>query len=109
GRLVTQTGRVKAGERYAATIEERDCLEAEVQRLAAEVEMLRDALDKRTAAARRLAELDRAEDRDERKRAIETAQAAFDAAKSQFETLRATKAEFKLLQEQRDHAGREHR
>ncbi|PZQ15075.1 MAG: DNA-binding protein [Ancylobacter novellus] len=107
GRLVTTTGRVKAGERYAASIEERDRLKAEEQRLAAEVAMLREALDKRAGAARRLAELDRAEDRDERKRAIEAAQAVFDAAKSRSESLRAAEAELKLLQEQRDNANRE--
>lgn len=109
GRLVTPTGRAKAGERYAASIEERDRLEAEEQRLAAEVRMLREALDKRAVAARRFAELDRAEDRDERKRAIEAAQAAFDAAKSRSETLRATDAELGLIREQRDNAHREHK
>lgn len=50
GRLVTPTGRAKAGERYAASIEERDRLEAKEQRLAAEVGTLREALDRRAAA-----------------------------------------------------------
>lgn len=109
GKLVTPTGRAKAGELYAAAIQQRDRLEAEEQRLAAEVGMLRQALDKRAAATRRLAELDRAEDRDERKQAIEAAQAAFDAAKSRSETLRAAEAELRLMQEQRDQAYREHK
>jgi len=109
GRLVTPTGRAKAGERYAASIEERDRLEAEDQRLAADVRMLREALDKRAAATRRLDELDRAEERGERAKAIEAAQAAFDAAKSRSETLRAAEAELKLLREQRDNAHREHK
>jgi hypothetical protein len=109
GRLVTPTGRAKAGERYAASIEERDRLEAEEQRLAAEVETLREALEKRAAATRRLAELDRVEDRDERKRAVEAAQAAFDAAKSRSETLRAAEAELRLMREQRNNAHREHK
>jgi len=109
GRLVTPTGRAKAGERYAASIEERDRLEAEERRLDADVRTLREALDKRAAAARRLAELDRAEDRDERRRAVEAAQAAFDAAKSRSEILRAAEAELKLLQEQRDNAHREYK
>lgn len=106
GRLVTPTGRAKAGERYAASIEERDRLEAKERRLAAEVSTLREALDKRAAATKRLADLDRVEDRDERKRAIEVAQAAFDAAKSQSETLRAAEAELRLVREQRDNADR---
>lgn len=108
GRLVTPGGRPKTGERYAAAIKEREDLEAEENKLGAEVRTLREALDKRAAASRRLAELDRAEDRDERRKAMETAQAAFDAAKSQAETLRAAEAELKLFQEQRGNAHREH-
>ena len=108
GRLVTPTGRAKGGERYAASVEQRDRLEVEERRLAAEVGMLREALDRRAAAARRLAELDRAEDRDERKAAIDAAQAAFDAAKSRSETLRAAEAELNFLRQQRDNAHREH-
>jgi DNA repair exonuclease SbcCD ATPase subunit len=109
GGLVTPTGKAKAGERYAASIEERNRLEAEEQRRAVEVRMLREALDKRAAAAGRLAELDRAEDREERRRAIEAAQAAFDTAKSRSETLRAAEAELGLVREQRDNAHREHK
>jgi DNA repair exonuclease SbcCD ATPase subunit len=109
GRLVTPNGKPKTGEHYAATIKERDDLEAEEGKLGAEVRTLREALDKRAAASRRLAELDRAEDRDERRKAIETAQAAYDAAKSRAESLRAAEAELKLLQEQRDNAHREHK
>lgn len=109
GRLVTPTGRAKAGERYATSIEKRDRLETEEQRLAAEVGMLRELLDRRAAATRRLAELDRAEDRDQRKKAIEAAQAAFDAARSRSEALRAAEAELGLLREQRDNAHRTHK
>lgn len=79
--LVTKRG-AKAGGRYALAIDERDRLQTEESKLGAEVGMLREALDKRAAATRRLAELDRAEDREERRKAIEAAQAAFDAAKS---------------------------
>src|SRR5690606_12565902 len=109
GRLVTPTGRAKAGERYATSIEKRDRLETEEQRLAAEVGMLRELLDRRAAATRRLAELDRAEDRDQRKKAIEAAQAAFDGARSRSEALRAAEAELGLLREQRDNAHRTHK
>lgn len=106
GRLVTPTGKPKAGERYAASIEEHDRLEAEVQRLAAEVEKLRDALDKRTAAAKRLTELDHADDREERRKNVESVEAAFDAAKSRAETLRTAEAELRLTGERRDNAYR---
>jgi hypothetical protein len=109
GRLVTPGGRPRTGELYAATIRERDDLEAEEGRLAAEVASLRKALDERATASRRLAELDRAEDRDGRRKAIETAQAAYDAAKSRAESLRAAEAELRLLQEQHDNAQREHK
>lgn len=106
--LVTKRG-ARAGGRYAAAVKERDDLEAEENRLGAEVMSLREALDKRATASRRLAELDRAEDRDERRRAIEAAQVAFDAEGSRAESLRTAEAELKLLQEQRDNAHREHR
>lgn len=107
GRLVTATGRPKAGEAYAAAIAERDRLEAEERRLDAELKMLRDALDKRSTANKRLAERDRAEDREQRNRAVEAAEAAYDAAKSRAERLRTEEAQLKLLQERRDNAHRE--
>ncbi|WP_274626730.1 AAA family ATPase [Arvimicrobium flavum] len=107
GKLLTPTGRPKAGERYAAAIDDRDRLEAEEQRRESEVTALRGALDQRAAAVRRLAELDGADDRDGRSKAIEAAQAVFDAAKAQAETLRAAEAELKLAREQHDSANRE--
>jgi hypothetical protein len=106
GRLVTPTGRAKTGERYAVSIEDRDCLEAQAHRLEGEVKILREALDRRAAASKRFAELDRAEERDERQREIDAAQAKFDAAKRQAETLRAAEAELRLVKEQRDNADR---
>lgn len=102
GRLVTPSGRPKAGERYAAALEALERLEAEERRLGAEVTSLREALDRRTAATRRLAELDRPEDRDGRRKAVDAAQVAYDAAKTQSEVLRATEAELRLISEQRD-------
>lgn len=109
GRLVTPTGRPKTGERYAAASDERDRLEGQESKLGGEVKTLREALDKRAASAKRLAELDRTEDREERRKAIEAAQATFDAAKSRSETRRAAEAELGLLREQRDNAHREHK
>ena len=106
--LVTPaTGRPKAGGRYAAAIAERDRLEAEERKLAGDVAALRDALDRRAGAMRRVGELDRAEDRQERKSAVETAQAAFDAARAQKETLKAAEAELGLARERRDAAARD--
>ncbi|TDH36281.1 DNA-binding protein [Pseudohoeflea suaedae] len=104
GGLVTATGRPKTGERYAAALETRSRLEAEEQRLGAEVVSLRQALDQRAAANRRLSELDNAKEREERRRAIETAQAKFEAARSQAESLRTAKAELRLVSEQRETA-----
>jgi hypothetical protein len=106
--LVTPTGRPKAGERYAVTIEERDRLEAEERRLGGEVKALREALDKRAIAQKRLSDLDRPEDHDARRKAIDAAEAAFNAARSRSSALRAAAAEIKLLQEQRDNAQRDH-
>lgn len=108
GRLVTPTGRAKGGERYAAAIEEHDRLQAEERQLGADVEMLRDSLKQRTTIAKQLADLDRAEERDARKIAVEAAQKAFDTAKSRAETLRAAEAELGLVREQRDNAHHKH-
>ena len=109
GGLVTATGRPKTGERYAAALETRGKLEAEEQRLAAEVTVLRQALDQRSTANRRLSELDSAEERDKRKRAIEAAQAKFEAARSQAASLRTAKAELRLASEQWETADRRNR
>ncbi|MCE3256204.1 MAG: hypothetical protein K0Q64_287 [Nitrobacter vulgaris] len=100
--LVTATGRPKAGGRYASALDERDSLTADERKLSGDVAALRDALGKRTSAAKRLAELDRADARQERRKAVETAQAAFDAAKSQSEKLNTAEAELKLALERRD-------
>ncbi|MEO9338873.1 DNA-binding protein [Mesorhizobium sp. SB112] len=101
--LVTRRG-ARAGGRYALAVDERDRLQTDESRLGAEVGLLRAALDKRAAATRRLAELNLAKDRDARRKDIEAAQAAFDAAKSRAETLRTAEAELGLLREQRDNA-----
>ncbi|MFC7397957.1 AAA family ATPase [Chelatococcus sp. GCM10030263] len=105
--LLTATGRPKAGGRYAAAIAERDRLAADEQELSDEVAALRAALDKRSSAMKRLVELDRAEDKQERRKAIETAQAAFDTAKTHSEKLKTAEAELKLVRERRDGADRE--
>lgn len=105
--LVTATGRPKAGGRYAAALDARDALIEQEQRLAADVRALREALDRRAQALKRLAELEQETERQARHRAVESAQAAFDAAKAQGEALRAAEAEAGLARERRDAAERE--
>ncbi|UVD60430.1 AAA family ATPase (plasmid) [Rhizobium sp. Pop5] len=105
--MVTSTGRPKSGGRYAAAIEEREKLAADEQRLLSEVTVLREALNKRMNAAKRLAELDSAEDRAERQKAVAKAQAGFDAAKAHSEKLKTAEAELKLVRERRNSAERE--
>jgi DNA repair exonuclease SbcCD ATPase subunit len=75
--------------------------------LADEVAALREALDSRAKAAKRLAELDRAEDREERRRAVDAAQKTYDDAKSRSEALRAVEAELRLARDQHDGAQKE--
>lgn len=105
--MVTTTGRPKAGGRYAAAIEERDRLAEDEARLASEVSRLREALSKRANAAARLAEIDSALDRAERRTAVEKAQISFDAAKAQNEKLKTAEAELKFVRERRNGAERE--
>jgi DNA repair exonuclease SbcCD ATPase subunit len=102
--LVTNTGRPKAGGRYAAAIEERNRLEAEESRLSGEVVALREALDKRAAATRRRAELDRPEDRDTRRKAVEAAEAAFEKANARGEALKTADAVLGLARDRRNNA-----
>ncbi len=88
-RLVTiKTGKPKTGERYAAAIAERERLEAEERRVAARSRPCESPGQARggcEAAGR----LDRPEERQERQKAIDAAEAAFAAAKAQGDALRA--------------------
>lgn len=103
-RLVTATLRPKTGGRYAVALDERERLQAEEARLRDEVATLRDALDKRRLAQTRLKELENPEDVAARALAITSAEAAFDAAKSHGEALKAANAEAKLAANRRDAA-----
>lgn len=105
-KIVTKRG-PKAGGRYASAIESRDRLAVEERRLAGEVDALREALDRRASALKRLAERDGDDERQERRRAVETAQAAFEAAKAQGEKLKTAEAELRLACERRDTAHKE--
>src|SRR5690606_19855655 len=88
-------------------IAERDRLAAEERALGEAVAALRDALDQRAAAARRLAELESEPDEEERRQAVLAAEAALDAARARSETLRAAAAELTLAEERRALAGRD--
>jgi DNA repair exonuclease SbcCD ATPase subunit len=105
--LVTPGGKPKAGGAYAAALEERTRLEAEEKRLSAEVLALRTALDQRTAAQKRLSELDEEAEKTERRAAVERAEALFEAAKAHGEALKAAEAELGLARERRNAATRE--
>lgn len=100
-KLVTKRG-PKAGGRYAGAVETRDRLAAEEQRLSAEVTSMRAALDQRSKAAIRLSELEQAQERQERRAAVEKAQAALNAAKSEREMLNAAEARLQLSRDRRD-------
>lgn len=105
--LVTSTGRPKTGGIYAAAIQEHERLVAQERRLNGDLVELRDALDKRAIALKRLGELENPEGRAERQAAIERAQAAFDAAKAHGDVLKAAEAEWNLAREKRDAAARD--
>jgi len=97
--LVTPSGRPKAGAHYANAIEDHERLALREKQLAGEVAALREALDKRTSALKRLNELDEPGERQARRVAIDRAQTALEAAKAQGEKLKAADAELKLVRE----------
>lgn len=105
--LITATGKPKTGSRYANAMALCDRLAEEALQLEKEVAALRSELDQRGLAQRRLAELDHPDARDGRKRDIEKAEAAFEAAKSQADRLKTLQAELGLARERRDVALRE--
>jgi len=107
GELVTATGRPKTGGRYAAAISLRDQLLTQEQKFAAEVSALRDALDRRAGTLKRLVELDSSQDREERRHALATAQAAFEAARARVEKLKTAETSLTLARERRAAAERD--
>lgn len=106
--LVTATGRPRAGGKYAAAIDLRDRLQAELQRLDTEVQALREALDRRASIQRRLAEVESPEERQARLEAVTAAEAAFENARLQHEALKTLEAELNLATERRSAVLREH-
>ena len=103
-RLVTSTLKPKTGGRYAAARDDRERLEAEEARLAKEVTLLHEALDRRRRVQSRLAELEDAEETAARKAAIEAAEAGVEAAKFHDAALSRANAEADLAARHRDEA-----
>lgn len=97
-KLVTATGKPKAGGLYAAVLDERDHLLAEEKRLEHEVTRLREALDERRKARGRLEELENPSEMQERKQAFEDAQKHLDAAKERDALLKTEMAKLALAQ-----------
>lgn len=107
--LVTPTGRAKAGGRYSAAVDLRDQLSVEELRLAEEVRTMREELDRRSTVRRRLAKLESADAQDERRRAVQAAEYAFEAARAKADKLKTAEAQLELARELRDTAEWGHR
>ncbi|PZN93678.1 MAG: DNA-binding protein [Hyphomicrobiales bacterium] len=103
-RLVTATGRPKAGGVYAQAIDERDGLVDTERRLTAEVRDLREALDKRRSLRARLAEIENPEQQATRLRDLSQAEAALASARAHGEALKTAEVEAALARNQRDAA-----
>lgn len=105
--IVTATGKPKTGGPYAAAVEELERIAAEEQRLKAEVDALREALDQRAAVLKQLGELDNADDRAARRTAVVEAERAFEEAKRHAEALKIARAEAALSRSRCEAAGRD--
>ncbi|MBD0415493.1 AAA family ATPase [Oryzicola mucosus] len=103
-RYVTPTLKPKAGSLYDQALEEQRRLAEKERQLGVEVDALRDALEKRGAALKRLAELEDPDEAAERLLAVEKAQASFDAAKARAGLLKTAEAEAALARNRRDAA-----
>lgn len=103
-RLVTATGRPKAGGPYAQAAEERDGLVETERRLSAEVRELREALDKRRSLRARLAELENPEQQATRLREVTQAEAALASARAHGEALKTAEVEAALARNHLDAA-----
>jgi len=101
-RLVTPTMRPKGGGPYEAALERHRRLEEEEKRLAGEVAALRDALDKRILAQKRLDELQDPEEVVRRRDDVEKARAAHEKAKEHGAKLKTAVAEAALARSRLD-------
>lgn len=97
--LVTPTLRPKAGGPFAAALEERDRLREQERQLADDVAALREALEQRRRALRRLAELEAPEEAAARAAAVAAAEAAQEAARTHADKLRLAENERVLAAE----------
>ncbi|QUJ77229.1 AAA family ATPase [Sulfitobacter albidus] len=102
--LATATGRPRANGPWAEAITEADRLGALRDGLASEVAGLRDALDRRTAVARQLADLSDAERQDARARSLAQAEEAFAQAQAHAARVEAARKDATLAALQRDAA-----
>ncbi|MFA6966508.1 DNA-binding protein [Bosea sp. (in: a-proteobacteria)] len=103
-RLVTATGRPKAGGPYAQAIDERDRLIETERRLSSELRELREALDKRRSLRARLAELEDPEQQATRLHDLTQAEAALTAARAHGEALKTAEVEAALARNRLDAA-----
>lgn len=97
--LVTETGRPKASGLYFAALAERDRLRAREASLAADVAALREALDARDRARRRLEELEHADEQSARGASVAKAEAAYEIAKEHEGRLATAQAEASLAED----------
>ncbi|MEN5083941.1 ATP-binding protein, partial [Bosea sp. TWI1241] len=107
GLIATATLRPKTGGPYAAALDDRARYEAEERRLLAEVTALREALDARARAQKRLAELEKPEERQSLRSAAAAAEAALADAKAHGAALAALEAETVFARGRHDTAERE--
>ena len=107
GLIATATLRPKTGGPYAAALDDRARYEAEERRLFAEVTALREALDARARAQKRIAELERPEERQALRSAAVAAEAALADAKAHGAALAALEAETVFARGRHDTAERE--
>lgn len=106
-RLVTPTMRPKSGGPYEVALEHQKRLEEKEKRLAGEVAALRDALDKRILAQKRLDELEDPEEVVRRRDDVKNGQAAYEKAKDHVAKLKAAVAEAALARSRLDSAKQE--
>ncbi len=104
GNLVTTTLRPTAGFAYAAAIDLRASLGEKEAALAADVQALHDALDRRRRIRARLAELENPEDLAAQKAAIARTEQQLAEARLHAEKLRTAEAEARLCLSKRDAA-----
>lgn len=102
--MVTPTMRPRGSGPYEAALEQHKQLEEEEKRLGTEVTALRDALDKRTIALKRLNEVENVDEVAARRIAVDKAQAAYEAAKEHGAKLKAAGAEAALAKNHCDAA-----